>query len=106
MQFAELSNAQNVKFHTIGSDLDLLCNETQYQGLISSIEYLKANGGLLIFIDNSNQQVTAIKDIGIGAQILRFLKVDTITLLVTKEIKDFVGLGGFELTIDKEIVLN
>jgi 3,4-dihydroxy 2-butanone 4-phosphate synthase / GTP cyclohydrolase II len=106
LQFGELSKNQNVKFHTVGTDLELLSNATQYNGLISAIEYLKENGGLLIFIDNSNQQVTAIKDIGIGAQILRFLGVDAMTLLVTKEVKDFVGLTGFDLEITKEIVLN
>lgn len=103
--FKEISKISNVKFHNISKDIDLLQNPEQYNGLIKSIEYLKNNSGLLIFMDNTLVNDTAIKEFGIGAQILHYLGIHKINLLSTKKINEMSALNGFGLEIKEEIIL-
>ena len=62
-------------------------------------------GILLIFIDNTLVNDAAIKEYGIGAQILKALKVQKINLISTKKLKEINALSGFGLEISKEIIL-
>lgn len=103
--FKEISKISNVKFHNISKDIDLLQNSEQYNGFIKSIEYLKNNSGLLIFMDNTLVNDTAIKEFGIGAQILHYLGIHKINLLSTKKINEMSALNGFGLEIKEEIIL-
>ncbi|MDQ1338900.1 MAG: 3,4-dihydroxy 2-butanone 4-phosphate synthase / cyclohydrolase [Campylobacterota bacterium] len=103
--FKEISKISNVKFHNISKDIELLQNPEQYNGIIKSIEYLKNNSGLLIFMDNTLINDTAIKEFGIGAQILHHLGIHKINLLSTKKISEMSALNGFGLEIKEEIIL-
>ncbi|MRI82985.1 MAG: bifunctional 3,4-dihydroxy-2-butanone 4-phosphate synthase/GTP cyclohydrolase II [Nitratiruptor sp.] len=92
----------NVKFHNIGKDRDLLLNQGRFQQLLRSIEYLKRNSGVLIFLE-SERVGDATKEFGIGAQILKSLGITKINLLSSHKGQAFVGLGGFGLDIIEEI---
>ena len=105
MTFGKIENPANVKFHNISKDVELLENIEQYNGIIKSIDYLKQNGGLLIFMDNTLINDTAIKEFGIGAQIIKHLGVNKINLLATKKIQELSALSGFDLELEKEIIL-
>ncbi|WP_456403483.1 bifunctional 3,4-dihydroxy-2-butanone 4-phosphate synthase/GTP cyclohydrolase II [Hydrogenimonas sp.] len=101
--FYKLHETENVKFHNIGSDIDLLLNQPRYNQLIDSIEYLKKNGGVTIFLDSCDTTGDTMKEYGIGAQILAELGIKNIRLLVSSRGREFVGLGGFGLDIVEEI---
>ncbi len=102
--FYKLHETENVKFHNIGRDVDLFLNQHRYKQLLKSIDYLKHNGGVLVFI-NADDAVggDTMKEFGIGAQILSELGIKNIRLLVSSRGKEFVGLGGFGLDIIEEI---
>ncbi|WP_457595773.1 bifunctional 3,4-dihydroxy-2-butanone 4-phosphate synthase/GTP cyclohydrolase II [Hydrogenimonas sp.] len=102
--FYKLHETENVKFHNIGRDVDLLLNQARYGQLVRSIEYLKKNGGVVVFINGDDAAVAdTMKEYGIGAQILAELGIRNIRLLVSSRGKEFVGLGGFGLDIVEEI---
>ena len=104
--FYKLHETENVKFHNIGRDVDLFLNQHRYSQLVKSIDYLRHNGGVLVFI-NADDGVggDTMKEYGIGAQILAELGIRNIRLLVSSKGKEFVGLGGFGLDIVEEIEL-
>ncbi|MCF6178960.1 MAG: bifunctional 3,4-dihydroxy-2-butanone 4-phosphate synthase/GTP cyclohydrolase II [Geopsychrobacter sp.] len=101
--FYKLHETENVKFHNIGPDAELLLNSHRYNQLIGSIEYLKKNGGVLIFLNSQDASGDTMKEFGIGAQILAELGIKNIKLLVSSKGREFVGLGGFGLDIVEEI---
>ncbi len=101
--FYKVHETENVKFHNIGTDVDLLLNTAKFNQLINSIEYLKKNGGVLIFLDSQDAAGETMKEYGIGAQILAELGIKNIKLLVSSKGREFVGLGGFGLDIVEEI---
>ena len=103
IQFYNLHKTVNVKFHNTGSDIDLLLNKNRYENLIDSIEYLKRNGGLLIFLDTHTISKEQAKEYGIGAQILKALDVEDINLLTTNKDTEFVGISGFGLKVNKKV---
>ena len=105
IKFYSANKKENVRFHNIGSDLNLLTNEAKYRALIDSIEYLKRNGGLLVFLDTKVISKEQAREFGIGAQILKSLGVEEINLLTTNKDTEFVGLGGFGLNVAKKIAL-
>lgn len=105
IKFYNANQTENVKFHNISSDLELLTHEKRYKNLIDSIEYLKINGGLLIFLDTKIINKEQAKEYGIGAQILKSLGVSSINLLTSHKDTEFVGLSGFGLNVAKKIVL-
>ncbi|CAA6804453.1 MAG: 3,4-dihydroxy-2-butanone 4-phosphate synthase (EC / GTP cyclohydrolase II (EC [uncultured Campylobacterales bacterium] len=104
--FGDIDNTTNIKFHNIGDDYDLLCNKQKFDSLINSIEYLSKNNGILVFLGKeiytNNVQM---KDYGVGAQIVKKLGVSNINLLVKKAGTEFIGISGFGLHIDEEIIL-
>ncbi len=101
--FYKIHETENVKFHNIGSDVNLLLNQSRYSQLMNSIEYLKKNGGTVVFLDSTDAAGDTMKEYGIGAQILAELGVRNIKLLVSSKGREFVGLGGFGLNIVEEI---
>jgi len=105
IKFYSTNKKENVKFHNIGTDLDLLTNESRYKNLISSIDYLKTNGGILVFLDTKTISKEQAREFGIGAQILKSLGVEEINLLTSNKDTEFVGLSGFGLNVAKKIVL-
>jgi len=72
--------------------------------LVSSIEYLKQNSGVLVFINKTNHQDNAaMKEFGIGAQILKSLGISKMNLITSLKQTDFVGLSGFGLEVNEVI---
>jgi len=103
IQFYKIHETENVRFHNIGPDIDLLLDEKRYRAMLHSIDYLKRNGGLLIFLDSKTVSKEQAKEIGVGAQILQDLGVRSIRLLTTNMETEFVGLSGFGLDVVEKI---
>ncbi len=104
--FYSAGDTANVKVHNVIPDIDLLLNQTKYRHLVDSIEYLKQNSGVLIFINNPGQQGSSMKEYGVGAQILKTLGVEQMRLISTKKSPEFVGLSGFGLEVSEVIDLS
>jgi 3,4-dihydroxy 2-butanone 4-phosphate synthase/GTP cyclohydrolase II len=103
--FGKISQNSAVKFHNVSKDIELLTSLKKFNSLMVSIEYLKKEGGVLIFLDVKTKFADNIKEYGIGAQILNYLGVREITLLSSQGGQEFVGIKGFELDVVKEIVV-
>lgn len=103
--FGAIEKTSAVKFHHIMPDNVLLANEKKFQSILKSIEYLKDNNGVLIFIDNEHSANEEMRDFGIGAQILKKLGIEKMNLLSSCKGRDYVGLSGFGLNINQEIIL-
>ena len=95
---------QNVRFHNIGTDLDLFAHH-RYESIVKTVDILKKEGGALIFLEKSTNENPYMKEFGIGAQILKYLGFSEIKLLVTKRKREFVGISGFGLHISQEVEL-
>ena len=96
----------NIKFHAFDNTLRLLEND-EFEILYQSIEFLKNNGGYLICINGSkNETELESKNFGIGAQIIRYFKIDEFTLLSTHANRHYVGLSGFNLKINVIDIFN
>lgn len=96
--FGTLKECENVKFYLSGSDFELLTSN-KFNELLKQIEFLSQKGGVIIFMKNEKQENTQYKNYGIGAQILRYLKISKIKLLSQNTDKEFIGLKGFGLDI-------
>ncbi|QOR62876.1 bifunctional 3,4-dihydroxy-2-butanone 4-phosphate synthase/GTP cyclohydrolase II [Sulfurovum sp. ST-21] len=103
IQFYKLHETANVKFHNIGSDIDLILDDRRFSALNNSIEYLKKNGGVLVFLDTKVISHEQAKEFGVGAQILKDLGIRNINLLTTNKDTEFVGLAGFGLDVAEKI---
>jgi 3,4-dihydroxy 2-butanone 4-phosphate synthase/GTP cyclohydrolase II len=103
IQFYKIHRGENVRFHNIGSDIDLLLDEKRFRALNNAVEYLRRNGGLLIFLDTKTVSKEQAKEFGIGAQILKDLGVKEIRLLTMNTETEFVGLSGFGLNVTEKI---
>jgi len=104
--FYNVGETANVKVHNVIPDLDLLLNQSKYNRLIESIEYLKQNSGVLVFINNPDATGGNMKEYGIGAQILKSLGVKHMRLITDSNVPAFVGLGGFGLDVAEVIHLD
>lgn len=104
--FHSIGAISNVKVHNIAPDIDLLLNEQKYTHLINSIEYLKQNSGVLVFINKpAHEENSSMREYGIGAQILKSLHVSSMNLLTSSKQKELIGLGGFGLDIHEMVQL-
>jgi len=104
IEFYSAGEIANVRVHNVVPDIDLLLNQEKYNNLVSSIEYLKQNSGLLVFINKTNHQDnSAPKEFGIGAQIIKSFGVKKMNLLSSIAQTDLVGLGGFGLEVNEVI---
>jgi len=101
--FGEIKKECAVKFHNIMPDIDLFASDEKFYGMLRAVDYLKENGGVLIFLNDENSPKKEVKEYGIGAQILKKLGVENIDLLTNSKGKDFIGLSGFGLGITKEL---
>ncbi|MEA3419401.1 MAG: bifunctional 3,4-dihydroxy-2-butanone 4-phosphate synthase/GTP cyclohydrolase II [Campylobacterota bacterium] len=106
IQFYKLHESTYVKFHNIGVDIDLILNEKQHNALYHSIDYLKQNGGVLVFLDTKTISREQAKEFGVGAQILKEVGIQNIKLLTTNKETEFVGLSGFGLDVVEKIVIS
>lgn len=103
--FYSAGDTANVKVHNVIPDIDLLLNQSKYVHLVDSIEYLKQNSGVLIFINNPDQHSGSMKEYGVGAQILKILGVEQMRLITTEKSPEFIGLSGFGLKVSEVINL-
>jgi 3,4-dihydroxy 2-butanone 4-phosphate synthase/GTP cyclohydrolase II len=103
IQFYRIHESENVRFHNIGPDIDLILDEKRSRAMENAIDYLKRNGGLLVFLDSKTVSKEQAKEIGVGAQILQDLGVRSIKLLTTNLETEFVGLSGFGLDVVEKI---
>ncbi|MGM0622774.1 MAG: bifunctional 3,4-dihydroxy-2-butanone 4-phosphate synthase/GTP cyclohydrolase II [Campylobacterota bacterium] len=103
--FGKVEGITNVKFHNVGLDKDLLLNSYKTDYFFNAIEYLKQNSGVLVFLDRDDMIDDKMKEYGVGAQILHELGTSHINLIVSQKKSGFVGISGFGLTIDKEVVI-
>jgi 3,4-dihydroxy 2-butanone 4-phosphate synthase/GTP cyclohydrolase II len=103
IQFGEINETSLVKFHNVEYDINLFLNEDKLNSILKSINFLNDKGGVLIFLDNSNETKEIMKDFGIGAQILNELGIKNIKLITSGGKYSFVGLTGFGLEIKEEI---
>ena len=103
IQFYKAHETANVKFHNIGTDIDLVLEDRRYSALNNAIEYLKNNGGVLVFLDTKTISHEQAKEFGVGAQILKDLGIKNINLLTTNVETEFVGLTGFGLDVVRKI---
>lgn len=102
-QFGESKETMAVKFHNILRDDELFSDAPKLNGMLNAIEYLKKNGGLLIFIDDENSYSKEIREYGIGAQILKKIGIKNIRLISMAKGREFVGISGFGLKIVENI---
>ncbi len=105
IQFYKSHKTANVKFHNIGIDIDLVLDDKRYDALNNSIEYLKLNGGVLVFLDTKTISKEQAREFGVGAQILKDIGIKNINLLTTNKDTEFVGLGGFGLNVSEKVVV-
>jgi len=105
VQFYKIHELSNVKFHNIGLDSDLLLSPKRFEVLMHGIDYLQANGGVLVFLDAKTISHEQAKEFGVGAQILKDLGISQIRLLTTNADTEFVGLGGFGLDVVQKVIL-
>ncbi len=103
IQFYKAHETANVKFHNIGTDIALMLDDKCFSSLNNSIEYLKTNGGILIFLDTKVISHEQAKEFGVGAQILKDLGIKNINLLTTNIDTEFVGLAGFGLDVISKV---
>jgi 3,4-dihydroxy 2-butanone 4-phosphate synthase/GTP cyclohydrolase II len=97
--FYSAGETSNVKVHNVIPDIELLLNQGKYTHLVDSIDYLKHNSGVLLFINKPSNQNSGMKEYGIGAQILKLLGVKHMRLIAESKTADFAGLGGFGLNV-------
>jgi len=105
IQFYKTHETENVKFHNIGLDVDLILNQKRFETMSHSLEYLKQNGGVLVFLDTKTISKEQAKEYGVGAQIVKDLGIENIKLLTSNKDTEFVGLGGFGLNVVEKIQL-
>lgn len=102
------ANAVSVRFHSFDNALHLLENEA-FEILQKSIDFLQKNGGFLVCLSGDNSGVKNLSEsskvVGIGAQILKSLKISEFNLLSTRKNHQYIALNGFGLTIKDEILI-
>ncbi|RDX34581.1 bifunctional 3,4-dihydroxy-2-butanone 4-phosphate synthase/GTP cyclohydrolase II [Arcobacter sp. HD9-500m-PIT-SAG03] len=103
MQFGEVGETTHVKFHVVESDIKLFINDSKLNSMLKTINFLQAKSGILIFLENNEENKNSVKDFGVGAQILNKLNVTKLKLLTSGGKHSFVGLNGFGLEIIEEI---
>ncbi|AZV46388.1 bifunctional 3,4-dihydroxy-2-butanone 4-phosphate synthase/GTP cyclohydrolase II [Nautilia sp. PV-1] len=91
-------NTTNVKFYKVTKNVDFLLNSDILKEYEKVLEYIKYNGGVIIFIDSNSKE--ADKEYGIGAQILKALGIENLNLF-SRHKNEFKALKGFGININK-----
>ncbi len=103
LQFYKSHETANVKFHNISTDIELILDNKRFSALNNSIDYLKQNGGVIIFLDTKIISKEQAKEFGVGAQILKDLGIKNINLITKNKDTEFIGLAGFGLDVIEKI---
>ena len=104
--FGEISETANVKFHNVGLDINLIIDSNRMENMQKSLDFLKENGGVLVFLDTKTISKEQAKEFGVGAQILKDLGINHIKLLTENVDTEFIGLSGFGLNVVEKIVIS
>ena len=105
IQIGETKESSIVKFHNIGTDMQLILNQGRFDSLTKSIDLIKANGGVLIMLDTKVISKEQAKEYGVGAQILKDIGIKDIRLVTSNRETEFIGLAGFGLNVIEKIEL-
>lgn len=103
--FGKIEEQSSVKFHNSISDSELLSSSIKYNSLISSIDYLTNKNGVLVFLNNEKNNMSKIREYGIGAQIIKKFGIQNIELLSKNKENEFIGINGFGLNIINQIAI-
>jgi 3,4-dihydroxy 2-butanone 4-phosphate synthase/GTP cyclohydrolase II len=104
--FGDLKKTANIKFHPVSFDKNILKDKQKFDYMTNSIRYLQQNSGVLVFMDHNQKANDIKKDFGIGAGILKKLNISHINLIVSQKVEHiFQAIDGFDIVIDKEIVI-
>jgi len=88
-------------------DNELIENYNKFSAITNTIKYLNDNGGFLILLNMQNDKSEKMKDFCICAQILKHLGLNEIKLITSHILKhSFIGLNGFGLHIQQEIIID
>jgi len=90
--------SSNVKFYKVTKNVDFMLNSDILKEYKKVLEYIKYNGGVIIFIDSNSKE--ADKEYGIGAQILKALGIENLNLF-SRHKNEFNALKGFGININK-----
>ncbi len=93
-----------VRFHPIKEDFDFLTTDA-FEVFFKALEYLKREGGYLIFMNTHSEQNNIVKDFGIGALVLKNLGIKDFRLLSSCEDRQYKALSGFGLKLVETISL-
>jgi 3,4-dihydroxy 2-butanone 4-phosphate synthase/GTP cyclohydrolase II len=88
----------NVKFYKVTKNVDFLLNGDLLKEYEKVLEYIKYNGGVIVFIDSNSKE--AEKEYGIGAQILKALGIKNLNLF-SRHKNEFNALKGFGININR-----
>jgi 3,4-dihydroxy 2-butanone 4-phosphate synthase/GTP cyclohydrolase II len=103
IKFNKAKETTNVKFHNIGLDIDLILDDKRFSAFNNSVEYIKENGGVIVFLDTKIISKEQAKEFGVGAQILKDLGIKNINLITKNRETEFVGLAGFGLDVIEKV---
>lgn len=101
--FGKTDKRSAVKFHNVMKDSELLASSTKFNALMHAVDHLKANGGVLIFLEKEENPNVQMREYGIGAQIVKYLGIEEIELLTSTKTREFVGISGFGLDVVDQI---
>ncbi|MGL2628323.1 bifunctional 3,4-dihydroxy-2-butanone 4-phosphate synthase/GTP cyclohydrolase II [Helicobacter pylori] len=93
-----------VRFHPIKEDFDFLTTGA-FEVFFKALEYLKREGGYLIFMNTHSKENNIVKDFGIGALVLKNLGIKDFRLLSSCEDRQYKALSGFGLKLVETISL-
>lgn len=93
-----------MRFHPIKEDFDFLTTDA-FEVFFKALEYLKREGGYLIFMNTHSRENNIVKDFGIGALVLKNLGVKDFRLLSSCEDRQYKALSGFGLKLVETISL-
>lgn len=104
------SNLENplVKFHAIQKDYQFYEQSQEVrESFLQGVKMLQNQGGYLVCLDSPQSQ--DIKTLGIGAQILREMGIESFKLLSSSEnsqgaLSDFRTLSGFNLNLTQKVL--
>ncbi len=91
----------NIKFYKVTKNVDFLLDDEKMKEYKKTLEYIKYNNGAIIFIDSNSKDN---KEFGIGAQILKKLRIKKLKLLSTHK-NELNALKGFGIEIREYIKL-
>lgn len=102
LRFDGEGNEPLVKFELLKSSFEFLSHQEKFNFFVKAAERIAQVGGAIIFLEDMARDGAILKNIGIGAQILKALDLNNFTLLSNSS-KIYNALGGFNITITRTL---